>query len=162
MALRFGAGIGFIFWQFRRFRFAVEVDCDRRVLANADPIAYAQALLTIAGRRCGLLIGAPALVEQPSNLERRIQAMTAEAHRPASLRVQLPVVAAVCRVRQLVRLLDRVRDDRLRRLLPVPRAVAAEAASERVEPGQRLGEAQPLGVVGKSDVAPGEDTCGGA
>jgi len=86
------ATIGLILWQFSRFRFAIEVDCDRRVLAKADPITYAHVLLTIAERRCGLLIGAPALVEGPSNLERRIQSITSEAQRASSLGVQLPVV----------------------------------------------------------------------
>src|SRR5205807_8729684 len=55
----------------------------------------------------------------------------------AELVEELGVVVGERSVGDLVRLLDRVRDDRLRRLLPVPRAVAAEAASERVEPGQR-------------------------
>ena len=75
----------------------------------------------------------------------------------AELVEQLRVVVCERGVGDLVGLLDRVWHDRLRGLLAVPRAVPAEAASERVELGQRLVEAQPVGTVevGSSEVAPG-------
>ena len=58
----------------------------------------------------------------------------------AELVQQLLVAARQRSVRNLIRLLDRVRDDRLRRLLAVPRAVAAEALGQRLELDERLGE----------------------
>src|SRR5439155_2803604 len=60
----------------------------------------------------------------------------------AELVDELRVVATECRVGDLVRLLDGMRDDRLRRLLAVPRAVAAQLFGEGLEFDQRLGEAQ--------------------
>ena len=87
-------------------------------------------------------------------LERQRQEKALE-EQVAELVEQLRVVGGECGVGDLVGLLDRVRDDRLRRLLAVPGAVATEAASERIELGQRLGEAQPTGEVGKSAVWPG-------
>ncbi len=63
--------------QARRLRLAIEIDCDRRVLrAHPRPDQYAQLLLTLAQRRAGTTHSlAPALIEQASNLERRITAM---------------------------------------------------------------------------------------
>ena len=80
----------------------------------------------------------------------------------AELVEQLRVVLGQRRVGDLVGLLDGVRDDRLRRLLAVPGTVATEAASERIQPGQRLGEAQPAGLVGRSEVAAWEVDPGSA
>jgi len=64
----------------------------------------------------------------------------------AQLVEQLRVVAREGRVRDLVGLLDRVRHDRLRGLLAVPRAVAAQPLGQLLELEQRLGEAQPVVV----------------
>lgn len=66
-----------IWWQARRLRLTIEIDCDSRVL-RADPRRrqYADLLLTIAERQgdpAQLL--APALSERTSNLELRIIAM---------------------------------------------------------------------------------------
>jgi hypothetical protein len=58
----------------------------------------------------------------------------------AELVEQLLRAAARGRVRDLVRLLDGVRDDRARGLLPVPRAVAAEPLGERLKREKGLGE----------------------
>ncbi len=71
-----------LLWQLRRLRFALEVDCDARVLANsADPIAYGEALLVVSQRESLSPAGAIALIERPSQLVRRIEIMTAAAHR---------------------------------------------------------------------------------
>ena len=58
----------------------------------------------------------------------------------AELVEQLRVVAGERRVRDLVRLLDRVRDDRARGLLAVPRALAAQALGQLLELDERVGE----------------------
>ena len=58
----------------------------------------------------------------------------------AELVEQLGVVAGVRRVGELVGLLDGVRDDRALVLLAVPRALGAQAARERVEAAERVGD----------------------
>ena len=58
----------------------------------------------------------------------------------AQLVAQLDVVAALRRVGELVGLLERVRDDRALVLLPVPRALVAQAAGEVVEADERVGD----------------------
>jgi len=75
-----------LWWQLRRLRLAVEVDCDARTLrATGDVLAYGRLLLEV-GRRGAA--GAPlpllAFSEPRSFLERRITAMTLRtpSHRP--------------------------------------------------------------------------------
>jgi hypothetical protein len=52
---------------------------------------------------------------------------------------QLRVVAGERRVGDLVRLLDRVRHDRARRLLAIPRAVAPEPLGQLLQRDESLG-----------------------
>ena len=66
-------------------------------------------------------------------LEEQGQEVDLEEH-VAELVKQLGVIARVGRVRQLVGLLDRVRDDRALVLLPVPGTLPAEPACDLVEP----------------------------
>jgi beta-lactamase regulating signal transducer with metallopeptidase domain len=63
-----------LWWQWRRLRFAIEVDCDARVLASAGvaELAYAEALLNVAERSSEVPLAAAAMCESPSSLERRI------------------------------------------------------------------------------------------
>ncbi|HEV8442902.1 MAG TPA: M56 family metallopeptidase [Steroidobacteraceae bacterium] len=70
-----------LLWQLRRLRFALEVDCDARVLAGADAAEYGEALLVVSQRSGQAPAGAIALIERPSQLERRIEIMTTTAHR---------------------------------------------------------------------------------
>lgn len=66
-----------MWWQLRRLRFAMEVDCDARVLAGgAEARAYGQVLLSIGQRRSFAPAGAIALTEPASQLLRRIRIMT--------------------------------------------------------------------------------------
>jgi beta-lactamase regulating signal transducer with metallopeptidase domain len=63
-----------LWWQWRRLRFAIEVDCDTRVLASgrvAD-VEYAEALLNVAERSSGAPLAAAAMCESASTLEKRI------------------------------------------------------------------------------------------
>jgi hypothetical protein len=66
-----------IWWQARRLRLTIEIDCDSRVLrTHPHPRQYADLLLTIAERQGGPSQRlAPALSEPTSNLELRIIAM---------------------------------------------------------------------------------------
>ncbi|HET9865360.1 MAG TPA: M56 family metallopeptidase [Steroidobacteraceae bacterium] len=71
-----------LIWQLRRLRFALEVDCDSRVLAReGDAAAYGEALLFVSQRGTSAPAGAVALIERPSQLVRRIEIMTALVHR---------------------------------------------------------------------------------
>jgi hypothetical protein len=63
-------------WQLRRLRFAIEVDCDARVLQTSiDPVSYGEAFVAIAQYRSRPPLGAVALTEPVSQLERRIKVM---------------------------------------------------------------------------------------
>lgn len=68
-----------LWWMTRRFRDAMELDCDARVLrGQTAPRAverYGLLLLLISQRRAAAPLLAPALIERPSSLERRIFAM---------------------------------------------------------------------------------------
>lgn len=74
-------------WMLLRLRLAVELDCDVRVLRRGvRPRAYGSVLIDMAGRGPGLSLGVPALAGSPSNLERRLRAMTARIPRFAAVR----------------------------------------------------------------------------
>jgi hypothetical protein len=81
-----------LWWQLRRLRFAIEVDCDARVLGRgAEARVYGDVLLAIGERRTFTPVGAIALTEPASQLLRRIRIMTA--HLPK--RGKWAVVAAI-------------------------------------------------------------------
>ncbi|HEU4558998.1 MAG TPA: M56 family metallopeptidase [Longimicrobium sp.] len=74
-----------VWWQLRRLRLAMEVDCDARVLRRrGDVRAYGQVLLEVGRRGSGACLpGSIAIAEPGSALERRIRIMTApRARRP--------------------------------------------------------------------------------
>ncbi len=65
-----------LWWQLMRLRVAVELDCDARVLRDADARSYGDLLLEVARPRRRLaLMGATAFAERASQLERRIRAI---------------------------------------------------------------------------------------
>ena len=85
-----------LLWQARRLRFALELDCDRRVLAaDTDPFEYGEALLLVNQRHSPTPAGAIALIERPSQLEQRIRIMTTHRSR-RSIAALAAVMAAVC------------------------------------------------------------------
>jgi hypothetical protein len=82
-----------LLWQMVRLRMAVELDCDARVLRDADPRSYGDLLLEVARPRRGAgLIGATAFAERATQLERRIRVLGR--HRARTSRVARS--AAVC------------------------------------------------------------------
>jgi len=83
-------------WMLFRLRMAVEMDCDRRVLdRGVRPLTYGSVLIDVAGRGSGISLGAPALADTPSTLERRISAMSTRLSRIATVRaVALTLPAA--------------------------------------------------------------------
>lgn len=65
-----------LWWQVRRLRLAVEIDCDTRVLAGGGTTPeYGELLLQVGHRRTQVALAAPALGEPVSFLERRIHRM---------------------------------------------------------------------------------------
>lgn len=86
-----------LLWQLQRLRFALEVDCDARVLSHGtDPADYGEALLAVSQRENQAPAGAIALIERASQLERRIDIMTRTPHRRAWLAAASLVIAAAC------------------------------------------------------------------
>lgn len=66
-----------VWWSLGRLRLAVELDCDRRVLArDVNTQTYGSLLIELASRGSSLHAGALALADTPSHLERRLLAMT--------------------------------------------------------------------------------------
>lgn len=71
-----------LWWQLRRLRAAIELDCDARVLrAGADSKRYAEALFTVGQQSSHTPFAALALTEPVSDLELRIRIMLAKARR---------------------------------------------------------------------------------
>jgi TonB family protein len=63
-----------LWWQLRRLRSAIEIDCDRRVLHRFRDVGEYGSLLIEVGRRSTRMpLAAAAFSEQPSQLERRIR-----------------------------------------------------------------------------------------
>lgn len=82
-------------WQLRRLRMAVEVDCDRRVLrTRPDAEAYGSILISVAARTSGPSLGLAAFTERSTNLKRRILTMTERRTPLTSLRSALFVLLA--------------------------------------------------------------------
>jgi beta-lactamase regulating signal transducer with metallopeptidase domain len=80
-----------LLWMLRRLRFAMEVDCDARVIQRgADPNAYGLALLYVSERQSRAPITAIALIERTSQLEKRINFMFASPRKYPAL------LAGVC------------------------------------------------------------------
>ena len=92
-----------LWWQWRRLRQAVELDCDRRVLARGpDPRAYGRLLVDVARFGTAHRLVVAAVSESPSFLERRLSLMLSS--RPRRWRTRAAVstlsasllVAAAC------------------------------------------------------------------
>jgi hypothetical protein len=86
-----------LLWMLRRLRFAMEVDCDARVVrAGADPADYGLALLFVSERQARAPIATMALIERPSQLERRINIMVTSPRRRALVAGACVALAGSC------------------------------------------------------------------
>jgi beta-lactamase regulating signal transducer with metallopeptidase domain len=66
-----------LWWQVRRLRYAIEVDCDARVLRSGyDVTTYGAALIDVAERQSSFVAPVAAMSESKSLLEERIRLMT--------------------------------------------------------------------------------------
>jgi TonB family protein len=91
-------------WQLRRLRLAMEVDCDARVLARrADVRAYGELLLEVGRRGAGIRLPSAAMSEPRSFLERRIRMITQPMH--CRRRASLGLVALSAAAAAIVQLL---------------------------------------------------------
>ncbi len=85
-----------LWWQLRRLRFAIEVDCDARVIGRgAEVAAYGEVLLAVGKQRTVMPVGAIALTELPSQLLQRIRIMTAPAAKPRNFAMAAAVGLSV-------------------------------------------------------------------
>jgi beta-lactamase regulating signal transducer with metallopeptidase domain len=84
-------------WQLRRLRLAIEVDCDARVLrGRGDVRAYGEVLLEVGRRAVRSRLPLAAFAEPVSSLERRIRIMTApRARRPLARAAACGALAVV-------------------------------------------------------------------
>ena len=84
-----------LWWQLRRLRLAVEIDCDRRALRTGASVRrYGDLLLALGTRPRRPLIPAAALGERGSMLVRRVRAFTAARPRARPVRAAAAVACA--------------------------------------------------------------------
>ncbi|MCY7379088.1 MAG: M56 family metallopeptidase [Gemmatimonadaceae bacterium] len=77
-------------WSLARLRLAIELDCDARVLRRGTPPRfYGEMLIDLAGQCSGFRVGATALADKTSHLERRLLAMKPITPRNRPLRTGL-------------------------------------------------------------------------
>lgn len=88
-----------LWWQLRRLRLAIEIDCDARVVqGGADGVEYSRALLAVSERRLTTPLAAIALTEPASQLERRIGLVLESAPRMNKLLAMFSLSVAVAAV----------------------------------------------------------------
>lgn len=65
-----------MWWQLRRLRYAIEVDCDARILSSGrDATTYGETLITVGERQSGFIGAVAGMSESQSFLEERIKLM---------------------------------------------------------------------------------------
>ena len=86
----------FVWWQLRRLRQAIEIDCDRRLVrAGASPAAYCSLLLDLAERPGASHAPVTALATPVSFLARRLAMLTERQPRTRILRAALGATAGL-------------------------------------------------------------------
>jgi beta-lactamase regulating signal transducer with metallopeptidase domain len=81
-----------VWWMLARLRLAIELDCDARVLRRGvHARSYGEMLIDLAGQCSGFRVGATALADKTTHLERRLIAM-----RPTTLRHSFVRAGALC------------------------------------------------------------------
>lgn len=84
-----------LWWQFRRLRMAVELDCDQRVVRDVgDPTAYGRLLLE--AKRLSLGLDLPLVTAASSFLGRRVRRLAEGTSRPSGSAPRLALSAVVC------------------------------------------------------------------
>ncbi|HEX8210654.1 MAG TPA: TonB family protein [Longimicrobium sp.] len=86
-----------LWFQLRRLRLAVEVDCDARTLRGGGDVAtYGDLLLRVGARGSAAALASAAFAEPRSFLERRIRAMTDRTPRNRAARAAACAVLTLC------------------------------------------------------------------
>jgi beta-lactamase regulating signal transducer with metallopeptidase domain len=84
-----------VWWMLSRLRLAIELDCDARVLRRGVPArTYGAVLIDLAEQCSGFRVGATALADEPSHLERRLLAMRPTRSNHVHLRAAVLFVCA--------------------------------------------------------------------
>ena len=84
-----------LWWIVRRYRLAIEIDCDARVLADEPNARQYGQLLMLISQRAGAPTLAPMLAASRSHLERRIAAMVSLTSQGRRRRIASALVGAV-------------------------------------------------------------------
>jgi beta-lactamase regulating signal transducer with metallopeptidase domain len=94
-----------LWWQLRRLRYAIEVDCDARVLEGGiDPTHYGETLISVGERQSAYIGAVAAMSESKSFLEERIRIMISKPVKwrhvgiPALVGVSLALTALAAQV----------------------------------------------------------------
>jgi bla regulator protein blaR1 len=95
-----------LWWQLRGLRFAIEADCDLRLIRRGvDPVKYGEALLMVACARSRMPLSAIAVATPVSQLERRIRLMVSDITR-RPLIVSVALLSVVCAFSVMAATLD--------------------------------------------------------
>jgi TonB family protein len=148
-----------LWFQARRLRLAIEMDCDARVLrAHPTPERYGMLILTIAQRRSiAPTLFAPMLSEPTTNLERRILAMRTTSRRLARTTMYGGGVVAVALLAFASSLQSAGTSFKRPNVVDaVARAVSMAAPAVRPEtiPVPKASDAKPAGIPRNEMIAP--------
>lgn len=138
-----------LWYALRRLRQAIEVDCDRRVLAmHGDVETYGRLLVDMAGRAKGRAFAVAGFSERAARVVRRIRAMTAPAQRFTAIRFAANAALAVLLVGSSVAMLP-----------PSPPAAQLSIATEPAvllarNAGDSIAEGRPPRIVGAASGLP--------
>jgi len=82
-----------LWWQLRRLRQAIELDCDARVMrGGAEPVAYGEVLLEVTRRAGDVPFGAVAMGEPVSALELRVRSLVPDPRRRSVWRAVVAIL----------------------------------------------------------------------
>ncbi len=124
-----------VWWMLWRLRLAVELDCDARVLAHGTPRrSYGALLIELSQQSSGLPVGATALSDRTTHLERRLLAMNT--HRPSFFRLRstafallaIAMIVSACALKKPASNVDEPA------VSPTPATVAAEPQMATMTP----------------------------
>jgi beta-lactamase regulating signal transducer with metallopeptidase domain len=89
-----------LWWQLRRLRLAIELDCDARVLrkTSGDVASYGRLLIELGRTRRHVLLAGVRLADHATNLEARIRGMTERARMTRSRATALSALAGVAAI----------------------------------------------------------------
>jgi beta-lactamase regulating signal transducer with metallopeptidase domain len=133
-----------LWWQLRRLRYAIEVDCDARVLASGlDAAHYGETLITVGERQSAYVGAVAAMSESRSFLEQRIRIMISK---PVKWRrVGMAALAGVSLA--LTALAAQVSPPNIHTPASVRTADAPAAGGAPAKPGERVAIKLPAATV---------------